>query len=80
MTNVRELTISLLDWEARIILESVTVELKRLKKITETSDDEDVVADAGNDYLEVLGLKERLENKAVSIFGKQIKNFNSEEI
>jgi len=80
MINVREIKVSFLDWEARIILESVTNELERLKKIAETSNDENIAADAGNDYLEVLGLKERLEDEMVSIFGEQIKNFSREEI
>lgn len=80
MANVRELNVSLLDWETRIVLESVSRELSRLKEINETSEDEDIAADAGNDYLEMLGFKERLEATAVSIFGEQIKDFSCNEV
>ncbi|MDP5208251.1 hypothetical protein [Microbulbifer sp. 2205BS26-8] len=80
MSTIREMKISLLDWEARIVLESLTKELQRLKNINETSEDEDEAAEAGNDYLEVASLKERLESEAVTIYGEQIKNFSQEEI
>lgn len=70
MAEVREVKVSLLDWEARIVLESIERELQRLRHVTETSDDEDAVADAGNDYLQVVGLKERLQQEATAMFGK----------
>ena len=41
MATLRELNISLLDWEARYILESLSRELDRLKAVSEISDDED---------------------------------------
>lgn len=78
MANIREINITLLDWETRIVLESISREMQRLKLITETSDDEDEIADAGNDYLEVAGLKERLEGQAKCIFGDKISDFSSE--
>lgn len=70
MAEVREIKVSLLDWEARIVLESIERELQRLRHVTETSDDEDAVAEAGNDYLQVLGLKERLQEQAEAVFGE----------
>jgi len=78
MANPREMNVTLLDWEARIILESISREMQRVKLIAETSDDEDEIADAGNDCMEIAGLKERLEEQAKSIFGKQICNFSLE--
>lgn len=78
MTYIKELTISLCDWETRIILESINQEASRLKYICEHSEDEDEAADAGNDYLEVIGFKERLEKQAIELFGQQIKNFSRE--
>lgn len=80
MTNLRELNVALLDWETRIILEAVTNEMNRLKIRAETSENDDEAAEAGNDYLEIAGLKERLENEAISVFGEQITNFSREEI
>ncbi|WP_444893714.1 hypothetical protein ACJJIE_04615 [Microbulbifer sp. TRSA001] len=78
MTHIKEMNSSLCDWETRIILEAITHEAERLKSICETSEDE--VADAGNDYLEVIGLKERLENQAIEVFGQQITNFSREPL
>lgn len=72
MANVRELKLALLDWEVRYILKGIASEMDRLKKIAEESSDEDEAADAGNDYLEVAGLKERMEAEAVSVFGSAI--------
>ena len=78
MTNKRELNVTLLDWEARYILESISKEMKRLKTVAEESDDENKASDAGNDYLEIAGFKERFEAEAKSVFGDQIVNFNNE--
>ncbi len=80
MANLRELPVSLLDWEARVVLCALTKEKQRLKALAETSDDEDEVADAGNDCLEISGLLERIEAQARSVFGDQIVNFDNKPI
>lgn len=80
MTNIREMEATLSDWEARYVLESLSKEMERLKKINAESEDEDEVADAGNDFIELSGLYERLSTEAISIFGNQILNFSREEI
>jgi len=80
MSVLRELKTSLLDWEARVVLESLSREIQRLKDIAENSTDEDEAADAGNDCLEVVGLNERLETEAASVFGDQIKDFSRDEV
>lgn len=80
MSVLRELKTSLLDWEARVVLESLSREIQRLKDISENSADEDEAADAGNDCLEVVGLKERLESEAASVFGDQIKDISHREV
>lgn len=80
MTELREVSISLVDWEARYVLQSVANELQRLKIISESSSDEDEVADAANDYVELSGLYETLTDKAVAVFGKQITTFGNEDI
>ena len=72
MANVRELNVSLLDWEARAMLRALTRERDRLLELAETSADENEAADAGNDCLEISGLLERLESEARSTFGDQI--------
>lgn len=80
MANIRELEVSINDWEARCALESLFREMKRLKLINETSEDEDEAADAGNDYIEISGFYERLSDKAVAVFGEQILNFSRDPI
>lgn len=79
MSEVRELDVKLNDWEARYVLESLSREMERLKTINRESDDEDEVADAGNDYLEISSLFDHLSSNAVSLFGEQILNFSRDE-
>ena len=76
MSEIRELKVTLNDWETRYVLESLSKEMDRLKSINRESDDEDEVADAGNDYLEISSLFENLSSNAVSLFGEQILNFS----
>ncbi|PCJ14500.1 MAG: hypothetical protein COB04_15160 [Gammaproteobacteria bacterium] len=80
MTAIREIEISAIDSEARIILESLHREMERLKAINANSDDEDEAADAGNDYLEVSSLYDKVKGVAVPTFGNQITNFSNEYI
>jgi len=79
MSEVRELDVKLNDWEARYVLESLSREMDRLKTINSESDDEDEIADAGNDYLEISSLFDNLSSNAVSLFGEQILNFSRDE-
>ena len=78
MAYIKSMNASLCDWEVRIIIEAIGREAERLKFVCENSDDEDDIADAENDYLEVIGLKERIEEQAVDIFGEQITKFYRE--
>ncbi len=79
MANIRELDIKLNDWEAGYMLESLSQEMKKLKKINTESENEDEAADAGNDFLEISGLFERMSSSAVEVFGEQILNFKREQ-
>ncbi len=80
MANLRELNVNLLDWETRIILDSLHKEKHRLQALAQTSENEDEAADAGNDLMEVAGLLERMEASATAIFGAQINNFHSQAV
>ena len=71
---------SVVDWETRIILESTLNELERLRSISEFSDDENVRANAANDYIKVQLLRKSLESEAKVAFGEQILNFNQEDL
>jgi hypothetical protein len=76
MATIREINLTLVDWETRYVLESLFKEMQRLKKVNAESLNEDESADAGNDYLEISGLYERIASSAENIFGNQILNFN----
>lgn len=80
ITYVRGLKCSVVDWETRIILESTLNELERLRSISEFSDDENVPANAANDYIKVQLLRKSLESEAKVVFGEQILNFNQEDL
>ena len=79
MSTLRDISISLLDWETRYILQSISNELLRLKAIAESSNEDEAI-DAANDYIELTGLYESLTEKAVGTFGQQITNFSNEPI
>ena len=80
MSNMRELNVQLNDWEIRYVLESLSKEMQRLKKINYESECEDEAADAGNDYIELSGFYERVSQSAVGVFGDQILNFDRETL
>ncbi|HHP0450158.1 TPA: hypothetical protein ACRZZH_002989 [Vibrio harveyi] len=80
LTYVRKLKCSFVDWETRIILESMLNELERLRSISDFSDDENVRANAANDYIKVQLLRKLLESEAKVVFGEQILNFNQEDL
>jgi hypothetical protein len=80
MAELREFAVTLLDWETRYILQSISNELQRLKTIAESSEDPDEAADAGNDYVELSGLYESLSKTAISTFGSQITDYSNQEI
>ena len=69
MACIRELDVKLNEWETQYVLESLSLELQRLKVLNAKSDDEDVAADAGNDFIELSILYERLLKSAVAFFG-----------
>ena len=69
MACIRELDVKLNEWETQYVLESLSLELQRLKVLNAKSDDEDVAADAGNDFIELSILYERLLKRAVAFFG-----------
>lgn len=66
--------------EAKILLESLSVQERQLLDICETSDDEDAVADAGNDLVELRLLLDRVREAAVAAFGEGVLNFSREAL
>lgn len=74
------LQIDLVESEAKIVLEALMEMESRMRKICDSSDDEDEIADIGNDLIEVRLLLKPLKAKAVSHYGESILNFSRDEL
>jgi hypothetical protein len=69
MSNIITVEIAVVDSEAGILLESLQHEMEWLKRINATSEDEAI--DAGNNYIEVSSLYEKIKKKSILTLGKQ---------
>jgi hypothetical protein len=74
------LSILLRESEAKILLEALTAREQELLGICESSDDQDVVADTGNDLIELRLLLNSLREQAVKTFGSGVLNFSREPL
>lgn len=77
---MKKLELSLVESEAKIILESLVEQEKRMAEICDTSDDEDEIADIGNDLIELRLLLKEVKAQAVSKFGASVLEFSREPI
>ena len=68
--------LNLVESELKIILEALTEMEKKMSNICETSNDEDEIADIGNDLIEVRLLLKPLKEKAVEKYGANVVNFS----
>jgi hypothetical protein len=68
--------LSLVESELKIILEALTELESKMAKICDSSNDEDEVADIGNDLIELRLLLKPLREKAISQYGENITNFS----
>lgn len=73
---MKKLTVELLEWEARLLLESLAELDAKWAKICETSDDPDEVADYGNDLIQLRLTKDALQEQAIAAFGPGVTNFD----
>lgn len=64
--------------ELKIILEALIEMEGKMSDICETSDDEDEVADIGNDLIELRLLLNPLKERAIKEYGEDILNFSRE--
>ncbi|MEH8019603.1 hypothetical protein MN202_20430 [Rheinheimera muenzenbergensis] len=72
--------LNLVESELKIILEALTEMEKKMSNICESSNDEDEIADIGNDLIEVRLLLKPLKEKAVERYGVNIINFSREQL
>ena len=66
--------------EAKILLESLITQEAKYAEICNTSDDEDVVADYGNDLIELRLLLKRLKGEFLSAYGPSVIEFGRESL
>jgi hypothetical protein len=71
---------SIVESEAKIILESLIKHESLMAEICDTSDDEDLIADTGNDLIELRLLLSRLKKEFVSSFGQSVLEFSREPL
>ncbi|SBS27355.1 hypothetical protein MSP8887_00621 [Marinomonas spartinae] len=75
MTNF---TIELAESELKLVLESLIEMESKMANICDTSDDEDEIADIGNELIELRLFLKPLIERSVKEYGKGILNFSRE--
>ena len=73
---MKTLRLELTHWQAQRILEALTELDAKWANICQTSDDEDEIADYGNDLIELRMTLEGVKAKAVEVFGPGVANFD----
>ena len=73
---MKNVELNLTESELKIILEGLISLEEKMAKICATSDDEDEIANYGNDLIEVRLLLDPLKEKAIKKYGKNILNFS----
>lgn len=77
---MKQATLDLSASEAKILVEALALREQQLDEICRTSDDEDVVADAGNDLIEVRLFQKAAREALVKAFGKAVLNTGSDPL
>lgn len=73
-----KLELLMVESETKIVLEALTEKESKLLSLCDESDDEDVVADAGNDLVELRLLLNSFRQRAVKLFGDGVLNFSGD--
>jgi hypothetical protein len=74
------LVVSLSESEVKILLESLVARERHMAALCATSDDADVVAETGNDLIELRLFLRSVRDQAVRQFGERVLNFNREPL
>jgi len=75
---MKQLELTLSESEAKIVLEALMKREEEMAEICRSSEDEDMVADTGNDLIELRLLLKPLQERAVAVFGSGVMNFSRE--
>ena len=74
------LTVNFSESEVKILLESLIARERQMAETCATSDDPDVVAETGNDLIELRLLLKSVRDQAVRQFGERVLNFSREPL
>ena len=74
------LTLNLIESEAKIILEALLEKEALMESIFNSSEDEDIKADIGNDLIELRLFLKEFKNNAISNFGESVLEFSNEPL
>lgn len=77
---MKSLELNLGDSDARFIIEGLRELEAKWAAICEKSDDEDEIADYGNDLIELRLLIKTMEEQAIKTFGSGVVNFSREAL
>ena len=77
---MKKLELSLVESEAKILLEVLMEKEAVMARICESSNDEDEIADMGNDLIELRLLLKVVKERAVPLFGKSVLEFGRDPI
>jgi hypothetical protein len=75
-----KLEMNLTESETKIVLEALLKREAEMVEICRLSNDEDLVADIGNELIELRLLLKPLRERAVAMFGSSVTNFSREEL
>lgn len=73
---MKQLELPLIASEAKLLLEALAELEGKWLQICESSEDEDEIADYGNDLIELRLLRDKLKATAVPAFGPGVENFD----
>ena len=77
---MKQLELRLSESETKIVLEALLKREQEMIEICSSSPDEDLVADMGNDLIELRLLLKPLRDQAVALFGPNVTNFSRDEL
>ena len=77
---MKKLEITLSESETKIVLEALLRREGEMVEFCRSSDDEDLVADTGNELIELRLLLKPLRERALETFGSNVTNFSREEL
>jgi|GEM_PF-4173324 len=77
---MKKLELNLSESETKIVLEALLRRESEMVEVCRSSDDDDLVADTGNELIELRLLLKPIRERALETFGSNVTNFSREEL